>query len=442
MRYRLSRYVKIYRSNGSVFLYNSLNGLKAELYDTQIVNEINLLERGKAIDENSISRKLIDYGIAVPQGSHELSVAIAQNEKILNCNEDELGLIILTTRSCNFKCVYCYESHNSSMLKYSTQKALINAVCDYYSKHPLLKKISVEWFGGEPLVNIDAIVYISDELIKFCNLHAIEYSASITTNGYLLDDDVQTKLLERKVSTFQITIDGTEEIHNSMRPLKGGLPTWKTIIGNLLNLKKREDRFTVRLRTNYSYKTLIHISEYIELMKSMFGDDQRFCFHFIKINRPEGNEMDCETVDTETDKTVIGMNINTFAENEMSMAVYYLNFSPCGGVCYARRGNVFAIDTDGTIMKCTEYLDNPNNWIGTISKGLFDVDFSKNARWLNPDPNILVKKGCYDCFNFPSCAAGVCPAAWAINNNLQCNPYYQYTDKYLKAYFDEYRRKK
>lgn len=168
-------------------------------------------------------------------------------------------------------------------------------------------------------------------------------------------------------------------------------------------------------------------------MKDRF-DDERFHFHFMRINAPENKDMEIETIDTELDKSVIGINIDTFNEHDIGLDVYVLNFSPCGGVCYARRGNVFAIDTDGSILKCTEYLDHPNNKIGTIADGKFDVDFIKNAKWLNPDPKILLEKGCYDCFDFPSCYAGICPAAWAINNHLRCNPYYLYTDKIITAF--------
>ena len=438
--YKISKYCRVYNVENETYIYNSKNGLKSYVYDQKLLEQLIILKNGKTISEEEIIGDLVKYNIAVDVTENELSTVIAQTDELLNHNETELGLIILTTRNCNFRCIYCYESHNSSKLTTNTADALINAVADYHKKHPLLKRISVEWFGGEPLLEKNIIYYISDKLINYCEQNSLEYSASITSNGYLLDVETAKKLLDRKVTVFQITIDGTEDIHNRNRALKNGEKTWKKIISNLEELKKIEYPYHVRLRTNYSYDTYLDIDAYLTEMKHRFNDD-RFNFHFMRINAPNDKDIGIETIDTESDKTVIGINIDSFNEHELGLDVYALNFSPCGGVCYARRGNVFAIDTDGSILKCTEYLDDINNKVGTVSNGFFEVDFIKNARWLNPDPSILIEKGCYNCFDFPSCCAGACPAAWAINNKLRCNPYYLYTDKMVQSFLKGKREK-
>lgn len=431
--YKLSRYCKVYKIDGDLFIYNSRNGLKARIHDDTLVQQIHLLNDGKLLSGDNVSPDLIKYCIAVDENENELSTVLAQSERTLNHNDEELGLIILTTRNCNFNCIYCYESHNTNKLTKSTAIQLIKSVEDYHKKHPLLKSISVEWFGGEPLLEKEIIYYISDALISYCSNNGILYSASITTNGYLLDEKTQFALLKRNVSVFQITIDGSKDIHNRNRPLKNGGGTWDVIVKNLEDLKKNDARYCVRLRTNYSYDTYLTIDDYLTEMKQRF-DDERFQFHFMRINAPDDKDIGIEVIDTELDKTVIGMNIDSFNEHDLGLDIYMLNYSPCGGVCYARRGNVYVIDTDGSILKCTEYLDHENNKIGTVQGGIFDIHFEKNARWLNPDPEILHKKGCYECFDFPSCCAGSCPAAWAINQNLRCNPYYLYTDKMVSSF--------
>lgn len=433
MEYKLSKYCRIYEQDGNRFLYNSRNGIKSHIYDEDLLHQIILLKEGKSINEDQIHPLIKKYKIAVPVNENELSSVLGESEKTLNHNEEELGLIVLTTRNCNFECIYCYESHNTSRIDYATANNLFEAVKDYHRQHPLLKKISVEWFGGEPLLEKKIIYYLSDELIRYCESNSISYSASITSNGFLLDSETQKNLLDRNVSVFQITVDGPKDIHDRNRPMKNGSGTWDTIIKNLEDLKALDRHFNVRLRTNYSFDTFLRADEYLNDMKARFNDP-RFRFHFMRINPPEGKDLEIETIDTELDRSVIGLNFDIFNDHDLELDVYLLNFSPCGGVCYARRGNVFAIDTDGSILKCTEYLDHPNNRIGTISEGFFTIYPEKNARWIQPDPRILAEKGCYDCLDFPSCCAGICPAAWAINNNLRCNPYYQYTDKIITSF--------
>ncbi len=86
----------------------------------------------------------------------------------------------------------------------------------------------------------DIICFISDELISYCEENNLFYSSSITSNGYLLDYETHINLLKRKAPVFQITVDGTKDIHNRNRHLKNGYGTWDVIIKNLETLKANE----------------------------------------------------------------------------------------------------------------------------------------------------------------------------------------------------------
>lgn len=66
-------------------------------------------------------------------------------------------------------------------------KYINNEVKNNRSKYD---KIQLSWFGGEPLLNLKIIEYISSSVIEIARKNKIEYSADMTTNGYLLNPRV------------------------------------------------------------------------------------------------------------------------------------------------------------------------------------------------------------------------------------------------------------
>ena len=63
---------------------------------------------------------------------------------------------------------------------------------------PKIHSFHVTWFGGEPLVGKQPLLALSDAFIERCDGAGIEYSADITTNGYLLDEGTCAQLRDRK----------------------------------------------------------------------------------------------------------------------------------------------------------------------------------------------------------------------------------------------------
>jgi uncharacterized protein len=63
-------------------------------------------------------------------------------------SSDSLGLIILPTEACNFRCVYCYETFEHGKMNPILVQALKKFITSRISD---LSSLSISWFGGEPL---------------------------------------------------------------------------------------------------------------------------------------------------------------------------------------------------------------------------------------------------------------------------------------------------
>ena len=139
----------------------------------------------------------------------------------------------MTTLNCNFRCTYCFEEHRDVNLTDCTLERIKKMV--ELKLQEGYSRLSIDWYGGEPLLNMSGIKELSQFFIQLCNERAIEYVASITTNGYTFSPDIQRELFSLGVAHAQITLDGSKEIHDKRRILLDGNSSFDTIKNNIIN---------------------------------------------------------------------------------------------------------------------------------------------------------------------------------------------------------------
>ena len=134
-------------------------------------------------------------------------------------SDSPLALQVTPTLSCNFRCRGCIQGsdHVGSKMSEDTQEAIIS-FCESANRD-----VSIGWYGGEPTLALDVIANVSRRLIDHCAAHGHRYTATMTTNGYLVDDEVSDLLVNQcEIRGYQITLDGPPAVHNERRPLAGG----------------------------------------------------------------------------------------------------------------------------------------------------------------------------------------------------------------------------
>ena len=96
-----------------------------------------------------------------------------------------VGLTICPTMNCNFDCPYCFEQHRPGRMSPEVQDDVV-ALARRMMKSSGAKHLSVNWFGGEPLLAPDVIEALSERLMALAEEMGAGYSAGIITNGFLL----------------------------------------------------------------------------------------------------------------------------------------------------------------------------------------------------------------------------------------------------------------
>jgi uncharacterized protein len=170
---------------------------------------------------------------------------------IASCMTDQLYWTIWPTTDCNLACDYCGQTHANLKLSRAHCDLTVQVIQRRLKTHGF-KKLHVGWFGGEPLLGLDVMRYLTPQLFKTAKELGIKYDARLVTNGTLMTRAVAQELIQQLgVVWVEVTLDGPREIHDVRRVTKGGSGTYDRILQNVRDFldvrgSKREVALTLR----------------------------------------------------------------------------------------------------------------------------------------------------------------------------------------------------
>lgn len=350
---------------------------------------------GVVVNREKKEYELVRRGFLVEKGFDENSAIYA--EYIKEIGSPILRLTIVPTYRCNFRCPYCYQDHENGMVM---SKETQNAIIDYIKKN-IAKYTGVEisWFGGEPLLCSDIILYINEEVKKICCKRYKRFRSAITTNGFLLSKELFTNLLDCGVRRFFITVDGLKENHDSQRYLVGGKGSYERIITNLQDIKnvKKTKQFSINVRTNVSKNLYEHLEEYVADMSSKFDDDERFAFFFRPVFDWGGESIEGFKANLlDKNKGMLDIFDKLLSSKyELNYLEHYMDLAETA-VCYASKYNAYIINPDATINKCTCSELSGNNFVGKLlPSGAMELDYGKIGMWCEQYKDVELCENCY-----------------------------------------------
>ncbi len=390
--YKLVPYAKVSENDQAVLIKSELYKNVVEITNPAYKDEFSaLIQNGGCKNISSKLTKclhdeelLLDYA--------ELNKTLTEIQLIMN---QVLTLTIMPTEGCNFRCPYCYESHEPIAMK----PYIIEKIKKYILEQaPHFKHVSIGWFGGEPTLFPEIVCDIASETKAICTKSNTAYRSFMTTNGYLLTAELFKKFYKLGITSYQITLDGWS--HNKTRPLLSGKETLEVILKNLLDLSmlpQNEYSFRVTIRHNilegdrdFSWYDYLH---------KLFGHDSRFSV----LVRPVGNWGG-------TSVNKLNLLTSSRADELVSEHVNYLHHigMKCENersglfskICYASYRHSLVFRANGKIEKCTVALDSPENSIGYVDpqKGVV-INEDANALWWKVNLN----QKCYSCRDVLSC---------------------------------------
>jgi uncharacterized protein len=322
-------------------------------------------------------------------------------------------LTLTTTQDCNLGCYYCYESRSGAALQASDIPAIVDWARERLNTSAK-DSIHVDWYGGEPLLNLEFVESASAALQDLCANLKVSYSASIISNGTSWPNDSQAFVARHRIRQVQISFDGQKENHDKRRRYRRGrAPEPGTssfeqaveVVNQLLNVVRVDLRFNAD-RGNHG-----DLESFIEFCRSRGWFDRPFpcVFQLARISDySERSDFLSRTKLTEEEFEVVRERARaSLPENILdettSRSIYPL---PRTSVCAALAQDSIVVGADGNHYRCGLQVGEKNRPVA-----IRDVDQRMKpgadaAWWDGFDPTM--QPNCSQCSFLPVCWGG-CP---------------------------------
>lgn len=222
-----SKYNLSFQVDGKYYLYNVFTSALALLDSTNI----------------DVTDETIAAGFYVPDDQDETQLVMDNVLSNINLPITRLDLTVVLTEKCNFGCVYCYQDKaNHSVFTLCDVQNLMVKIRQAVSKG--VRALNIHYFGGEPLLNTEAMIALHRELSELAGEHHISYQPFITTNGSLLTSEI---LRLMQFNRLQLTFDGHREWHNRLKKSQGF--NYDDLLSQVSLVLQHSDT-TLRLRFN------------------------------------------------------------------------------------------------------------------------------------------------------------------------------------------------
>jgi len=321
---------------------------------------------------------------------------------------------IRVTKACNLRCLQCY-SVSGEKLK---DELSFEEIKDIIDQSKELGAVRIFFTGGEPFIKPDIL-----KILKYADDN--NFAIYISTNGTLLNKNIVKSLNSLKhLRTLQISIDGLEKTHDTIRSIKG---TFNKAITSTKLIKKefnnKDTKITFILTLMGKNKN--EIGEVFKLAIAL-GTDVFALVPLYPVKR--SNEAEdvsvkekykifqelCKIYQEKKSKTKLGLLVPPALIPKPLQEIEY----GCGYVCTFP--SMIGVDANGDVAPCDGLFKYKNFILGNIRKDslekLWNHHLMKKLRKIKPDN---LKGVCKKCQHLSFCMGGCRARAFIEYGNFE-----------------------
>jgi uncharacterized protein len=139
---------------------------------------------------------------------------------------DEVQLFYVPSYACNFDCSYCYQ-RSYGFEAQPDQDAVIRALFAGVDRRFAGRRKYLTLFGGEPLLPGQAARRVVEQVVAATAERSMDLA--VVSNGYHLEAYLDL-LARARVREIQVTLDGTEQVHDRRRHLVTGQGSFDAVV--------------------------------------------------------------------------------------------------------------------------------------------------------------------------------------------------------------------
>lgn len=330
------------------------------------------------------------------------------------------ALCLHIAHDCNLACKYCFAEEG----EYHGRRALMSFEVGKKALDFLIansgnrRNLEVDFFGGEPLMNwqvVKDLVAYGREQEK---IHDKNFRFTITTNGVLLNDEIQ-EFVNKEMDNVVLSLDGRQEVNDHMRPFRNGKGSYDLIVPKFQKLAESRNQQKYYVRGTFTRENLDFSKDVLH-----FAD---LGFEQISIEPVVGEDTDFYSIQKEhlpqifEEYDILAKELIKREKEGRGVNFFHFMIDLDGGPCISKRlsgcgsgTEYLAVTPWGDLYPCHQFVGDEDFLMGNVDDGITRPEIAEEFRGCS----VYSKDKCKNCFVKFYCSGGCMANAYKFHGSI------------------------
>ena len=330
------------------------------------------------------------------------------------------ALCLHVAHDCNLACTYCFagegEYHGErSLMSLETGRKALDMLVASSGKRVNLE---VDFFGGEPLMNFDVVRSLVEYGRSLEKEHNKKFRFTLTTNGMLLNDEI-LEFANKEMANLVLSIDGRKEVHDRMRPRRGGQGSYDEIVPKFIKAANSRNQVNYYVRGTYTHYNTDFAEDVKHLAELGF---EQISVEPVVAPPDKDYAIRQEDIPTLLDQyDILSKYLLDRKKNGKSVNFFHFMIDLKQGPCAYKRlsgcgsgTEYLAVAPNGDLYPCHQFVGMPEFIMGNVDTGVTNTSLRDRFALCN----VYSKKACSDCFAKLYCSGGCSANAYNFTGDI------------------------
>lgn len=330
------------------------------------------------------------------------------------------ALCLHIAHDCNLACKYCFAEEG----EYHGRRALMSFEVGKKALDFLVANsgnrinLEVDFFGGEPLMNWQVVKDLVAYGRSLEEPNNKKFRFTLTTNGVLLNDEI-LEFANKEMSNIVLSIDGRKEVHDMMRPFRGGQGSYDMIVPKFEKVAESRDQMNYYVRGTFTHHNLDFSEDVLHLADLGF---EQISVEPV-VAKPEEDyafkKEDIPKLMEEYDK--LAVEIIKRRKEGRGFNFFHFMIDLEGGPCVAKRlsgcgsgTEYLAVTPWGDFYPCHQFVGQEEFLLGNVDEGIVKQDICNEFK----SCNVYAKEKCKNCFAKFYCSGGCAANSYNFTGSI------------------------
>ena len=331
------------------------------------------------------------------------------------------ALCLHIAHDCNLACKYCFAEEG----EYHGRRALMSFEVGKKALDFLVANsgnrvnLEVDFFGGEPLMNWQVVKDLVAYGRSLEEPHHKKFRFTLTTNGVLLNDEI-LEFANKEMGNIVLSIDGRKDIHDMMRPFRGGQGSYDMIVPKFQKLVQARQGKNYYMRGTFTHAN----PDFLKDIQTMLD----LGFTELSMEPVVAAHGDPAAL-TEADKEIVMQQYEELARLMLQrdkegrpFTFYHYMIDLKGGPCIYKRisgcgsgTEYMAVTPWGDLYPCHQFVGDEKFKLGNIWDGV--ENHAVQAEFAGC--NVYAREECRDCWARLYCSGGCAANAYHATGSVR-----------------------